>query len=144
MSDYSLKTEQQKTYKKANNVECVTELACKLGDILSLGARASNLEYFVESDGVNYKAKIIFNVVYLLEGEIRRKEFGIELTDFYKLDLEEGAKISLELAVESVGARRGEKLSLQGVVNAEIKVNNIKLDSLLGERQNLQTRLKFP
>lgn len=142
MSDYSLKTEQQKTYKKANNVECVTELACKLGDILSLGARASNLEYFVESDGVNYKAKIIFNVVYLLEGEIRRKEFGIELTDFYKLDLEEGAKISLELAVESVGARRGEKLSLQGVVNAEIKVNNIKLDSLLGERQNLQTRLK--
>lgn len=142
MDIYNLKTERLNLYKKANNVECVTELACKLGDILSLGAKVGNLEYNTEKDGVNYKAKIIFNIVYLLEGEIRRKEFGIELTDLYKLDLEQNPNISLELVVESVSAKKGEKLSLQAVVTAVILVENTRVDNLLQSRENCQTKLK--
>ena len=142
MGEFNLQTGQETIYKKANSVECVTELACKLGDIISLGAKATQVSCQKETDGVSYKAKIIFNIVYLLEGEIRRKEFGIELDDKYKIQLQETDKISVDLFIEGVSAKRGEKLTLQGVANAEIKVKSTRVDILLQDKENCFARLK--
>ncbi len=140
MGNYELKRTFCQTYKKANTVECVTELACSLNEILSLGAKANLISCEKQEGGISYKARVIFNVVYLLEGEIRRKEFGIELVDFYKLDCENVDKFKVDLLVENVTAKKGEKLCLESIVNAVILAETTKCDNLLVDKENCLVR----
>ena len=135
-----IKSQQVQVVKKAVAVECVTELACSLGEILSLGAKSTILNQEVLEDKVNFKGRTIFNIVYLLEGEIRRKEFGIEFTDFCNIDKKENYKISTDCIVEGVSAKRGEKLSLESIVNVNVYLEENKEDNLLKEEDTCLCR----
>jgi len=137
-----IKNQKIEEVKKANVVECVTELACQLSDILSLGAKANFISADKESDGVRYKGRVVFNIVYLLEGEVRRKELGIEFSDFCKVDNLETAQLRSNLLVEGVSAKKGEKLSLEAIVSVCIKVERTEENSLILHRENCLTHSK--
>ncbi len=142
MNYQQIKSEKELTGAKATNVECETELACEVKDILSMSASASLVSAQSYEGRVDYKGRVIFNVIYLLEGEIRRKELGVEFLDYAEMAVDSGAKIKVELAVESINANRVNKLTLQTVVTAKIIAESEQVCSVLNEGDNYCVNLK--
>ena len=127
---------------KATNVECETELACEVKDILSMSASAVLVSAQAYEGRVDYKGRVIFNVIYLLEGEIRRKELGVEFVDYADLAIDNTAKVRVELASESINANRLNKLTLQTVITAKIYAEKEQVCSILQEGEDYCLNLK--
>ena len=127
---------------KATNVECPTELACDVKDILSMSAQATLTDSFRQDDEIRYKGRVIFNVIYLLEGEIRRKELGVEFLESCTCPFEPNAKIEVELDCEGISANKTQKLTLQTIVTAKITAYNEKITPVFGTGENLCVNTK--
>ncbi len=118
---------------KATNVECETELACEVKDILSMSAQVTLISTDLQDNKVNYKGRVIFNVIYLLEGETRRKELGVEFIENCDVALQSGAKVKVELNSEAISANKINKLTLQTVITAKISAETAQTTNVLGD-----------
>ena len=127
---------------KATNVECETELACEVKDILSMSASVALVSAQAYEGRVDYKGRVIFNVIYLLEGEIRRKELGVEFIDYTEMPVSGADKIKVELTSESINASRVNKLTLQTVITAKIYAEREQITSVLSEEDRFCVNLK--
>ena len=140
MNYQEIKSENTVKGAKATNVECETELACEVKDILSMTASVALLSAQAYEGRVDYKGRVIFNVIYLLEGEIRRKEIGVEFVDYGEVSV--GDKVKVELNCESINANRVNKLTLQAVITAKIYEENQTSVSILSEADDYCVNLK--
>jgi len=131
-----LKRLNQESVSKATNVECETELACEVKDILSMSTQVSLISAEVQDGKAQYKGRVIFNVIYLLEGEVRRKELGVEFLENCDLAVENGAKIKVELSSESVSANKINKLTLQAIITAKITAETAQKLTILESGDN--------
>lgn len=133
MNYQQIKSEKIVVGAKATNVECETELACEVKDILSMSASVNLVSAQAHEGRVDYKGRVIFNVIYLLEGEVRRKELGVEFIDYAEISADNDAKIKVELYSESINANRVNKLTLQTVITAKIYVEKEQETAVLSE-----------
>ncbi len=121
---------------KATNVECETELACEVKDILSMSASVTLISAELSEGRASYKGRVIFNVIYLLEGEIRRKELGMEFIEGCEINVDAGAKLKVELNSEALSANKINKLTLQAIITAKLSAETAQISSILEEGEN--------
>lgn len=142
MNYQEIKSERIIEEQKATNVECETELACEVKDILSMSASVNLVSAQAYEGRVDYKGRVIFNVIYLLEGEIKRKEFGVEFVDYCEMVVDNSDKIKVELLAQTINANRVNKLTLQSVITAKILVEREEVCSILSQEEGYCVNLK--
>lgn len=113
------------------NVECGSDISCEVRDVLSL--RSSCVQTGVEQkDGeVTFGGRAIFNVVYSLEGEIKRKELGVDFTDSVTADCSPEDKVKISLSVDNVSCEKQDRIKITAQISVRLTVEKSRKKELL-------------
>ena len=113
------------------NVEANSDISCEVRDVLSLQSSCVTTGYECLDGEIKFSGRIIFNVVYLLEGEIRRKELGVDFSDSMQADCLASDKATLSFNVENVSCEKNDRIKIVAQVTVKAEVERCKTKQLL-------------
>lgn len=118
------------------NVECGSDISCEVRDILSLRSSCVKTGVEVKEGEVAFSGRVIFNVVYSLEGETRRKELGVDFSDAFKTDCNLPDKADVFFYVDNVSCEKRDRIKITAQISARICVEKTKNKEVLVGGEN--------
>lgn len=104
-------------------VECLTDISCNESDVISLSASISPRACECLNGQVTIGGKLGFNIVYFLEGEIKRKEIGEEFSEKITLEnLTDQDVAKVNFCVEGLSTEKGDRLSIYAIISYDLCV----------------------
>lgn len=118
-AEYGEFVAKKKTTKTVSvNVECGSDISCEVRDILSLHSSCVQTGAECKENEIFFSGRVIFNAVYSLEGEIKRKELGVDFSDTVKAECNSSDKVKVTFSVDSVSCEKQDRIKITAQITA--------------------------